>query len=199
MINFATNNIMIVAFLGESVKEYQAKYQQLLAELKFTCPICNHKCHNHGWYKRKTCNGDEVITIKLLRLKCTNCSRTHAVIPDFLRPKARYLQQIREKAVTACHLMKVPIEKATINGQAAETTRRWLKQFKDKLVTVVSAIRSILARYGQYDTIPKNESYCQIVSMSRKLVAILGGIPERSSLFGLINIFLSTHGLQIWI
>jgi hypothetical protein len=190
---------MIVAFLGESVKAYQAKYQQLLAELKFTCPICNSKCHNHGWYKRKTCNGDEIITIKILRLKCTNCSRTHAVIPDFIRPKALYLQQIREIAVTACHVMKVPIEKATIKGQAAETTRRWLKQFKDKLETVVSAISSILARYGQYDSIPKNESYCQVVVLSRRLTAILSGIPGRTSLFGLINIFFSTHGLQIWI
>lgn len=190
---------MIVAFLGESVKAYQAKYQQLLAELKFTCPICNSKCHNHGWYKRKTCNGDEIITINILRLKCTNCSRTHAVIPDFIRPKALYLQQIREIAVTACHVMKVPIEKATIKGQAAETTRRWLKQFKDKLETVVSAISSILARYGQYDSIPKNESYCQVVVLSRRLTAILSGIPGRTSLFGLINIFFSTHGLQIWI
>ncbi len=190
---------MIVAFLGESVKEYQAKYQQLLAELKVICPICNHKCHNHGWYKRKTCNGDETIIIKILRLKCTNCNRTHAVIPDMLRPKARYLQQIREKAVTACHIMTVPIEKATIKGQAAETTRRWLKQFKDKLLTVVPAMGSILARYGQYDTIPKNESYCQLVVLSRRLTAILGGIPEGTSFFGLINIFLSTHGIQIWI
>ena len=44
---------MIVAFLGGSVKEYQAIYQQVLVELKFTCPICNNKCHSHGWYKPK--------------------------------------------------------------------------------------------------------------------------------------------------
>jgi hypothetical protein len=192
---FAYHNIMIVAFLGESVKTYQTDFIYFLARLSLICTICHEECKSHAWCNRKACTGDEICVLRLLRVKCDSCGRTHIVLPDFLRPYGRYTQDVRQEAVLAC-MAGVPIEKATRYGQAVETVRRWVAQYQADKERVAAVLRSLLAQWGRYpslgrSSLPNLTQACE-ETMNRP------GIMS-SGEFGKINILLVQAGLPVWI
>lgn len=60
-------------------------YENIINDIDFmsvTCPSCNHSGHliKYGHYPRslKTCDG--TITLRILRVKCNLCGKTHAVL-----------------------------------------------------------------------------------------------------------------------
>ena len=61
-----------------------------------TCPVCGStgNCHPHAYYDRFIidCHGGTVSQERLhiLRLYCTSCRHTHAVLPDFIIPYSTY-------------------------------------------------------------------------------------------------------------
>ena len=88
---------MIVAFLGESIKAYRENFLPLLGCLELHCPYCLSSTHWHCWYERFV-KGEE-LPIRILRVKCCGCSKTHAVLPDFLSPYKHYPQLVHEKVI----------------------------------------------------------------------------------------------------
>ena len=58
--------------------------------LFLTCPHCNHTgTVVHAYYSRKVKYKDDVIRLKILRVKCLFCDKTHALLPDTLIPYSR--------------------------------------------------------------------------------------------------------------
>ena len=199
---------LIVTFLGADVKTYLHNYPAALADRDLQCPICGGRCHCHGWYRRWVYDGSERAQVSILRVICLNCGRTHAVVPDFIRPYGRHSQQVREKAVIAVLTTSTSPEKA---GQAsfvdAETVRRWVKEFKARVEQSAGGLVSILARHYPERAGPIHPSrketlehaFYRMAGWCRQLAQALPALPRSSSLFGLVNILLAWGGLRIWV
>ena len=118
---------------------------------------------------------------------CPKCRRTFTILPDFLKPYARYIQDIRQEAVLA-QLAGVPAERAAgaACGPSAETVRRWLASFKAVREQAAAALRSLLAQLGYFPPLGRS-------SLPELLHWIAVAIPgvAYSCLFGLANILLA--------
>ena len=61
-----------------------------------TCPVCNstNNCSIHAYYDRYLtdfCNGHQSSScVRILRVVCSSCNHTHAVLPDIIIPYRTY-------------------------------------------------------------------------------------------------------------
>jgi hypothetical protein len=188
---------MIIPFLGNNVKEYQQNYPVLLSRITPVCPICGGRCHSHCWYDRKV-RGPDTTVIKILRVKCTQCGSTHAILPDFLFPKGRYSEHMREEAIFACETGKITQEEASAS-QSVKTTSRWLKRYREKVAGIIAALGSVLAKLGEYETAITGAGLEQMRQMCAKVETVLGRVITASSLFGKANILLAWGSTGVWI
>lgn len=71
----------------------QKNYDELIENLPFhklTCSCGRKGCLiKHGYYKRSIKVNGALITIKMLRVICKSCNKTHAVIPESIVPYSR--------------------------------------------------------------------------------------------------------------
>jgi transposase-like protein len=141
--------ILIVAHLGDSVKDYVDHFWFYLSQVEWHCPICGAKMVLHAKYLRKFKIPDAVliVIITIIRYRCTGCGKTHAILPDFLAPYRRYAMTVIEAAVTAVVEEKAPLERAP-GDQDTATTRRWVRRFLGLSEQATSLLGSILLRLG---------------------------------------------------
>lgn len=68
----------------------QDLYDNLIASLQFhrlSCSCGHSGCLSiHGYYSRKLKQGDSSICLSICRVRCSICSRTHALLPSFIVP-----------------------------------------------------------------------------------------------------------------
>lgn len=101
-----------------------------------TCPICGcrGRCHIHAYYYRYLVDFDgsnvTMTRIRVLRLICSCCGATHAILPDPIIPYCTYtlffiLQVLRDRF---CHLLTIEhiCQKYCISSA---TYYKWLKIF----------------------------------------------------------------------
>ena len=129
--------------------------------------------------------------IRILRVLCKKCDKTHAVLPDFLRPKSRYSQQVREKAIVGCVFKGATAEASTLDGQAVETSRRWVRQFKALAGEATATLTSLLAQWGDYDPPVAGRAFEGLRERLKRIVAHLGWWPAHSCRLGLINLLMN--------
>lgn len=80
MIAFKLKNFNI------NTKEY-LNYIVNLEIKTITCPNCGTcDLERHGYYKRYVIISRNKYYIRILRVRCKRCGRTHAVLPDFIIP-----------------------------------------------------------------------------------------------------------------
>lgn len=90
----------IVLPLAHSVQGYLRRYGQVGPDLPLRCGHCDTQpLHRHGCYWRGVVCRRQIYRIPIYRWKCPECGRTVSVLPDFLKPHARFLSLLREKAV----------------------------------------------------------------------------------------------------
>lgn len=92
---------MITLFYSETIglnrsssKKFQLFYEHLISLLFRKSSILKSPCCEngflikHGYYKRcfRTHNGEEKETLTILRVKCSVCHKTHALLPSDLIP-----------------------------------------------------------------------------------------------------------------
>ena len=188
---------MIIPFLGKTVKEYRKNYLILLSQIIPICPICNEKCHHHCWYERKVRGLDPTIII-ILRVKCPKCGSTHAILPDFLFPRGRYSGTIREATILDCEI-KGKTQEAASENQAVETTRRWIKRYREITANIIAALRSVLARLVRYESAVIGSGFDQLKQMSVAIETALGHEINASGIFGKANILLNWGNTGVWI
>jgi hypothetical protein len=189
---------MIIAFLGKTVKEYLTNYPILLSVTIPICPICEGSCHNHCWYKRKI-REPELATIMILRVKCANinCGATHAILPDFIYPKGRYSEQIREETIIG-YENEGKTQEAVSQTQSVKTTRRWIIRYRDVIKRAIAALQSILARLRVYEFAVIGSGLEQLQQLSCRIEKEIHPLIS-SSRFGKANILLSWQNMELWI
>lgn len=133
---------MIVAYLGSTLKGYCEKFQEYLDKLRLVCPICGEGVHIHGYYNRKLNFGEDKVSIKILRVKCIGCNRTHAVIPDFVSPRKHFSAAERE-AVIEERENGIPIERIE-SAASVSTVKRWISEFERKSTEILGVLGSML-------------------------------------------------------
>ena len=102
-----------------------------------TCPYCQSRgnCHRHAYYFRHLVwfDGNSQITfsLRILRVKCSGCGHTHAVLPDVIIPYVSYgiqiildaLHEYFSKSASACSICrKYDISEVLLY--------RWVRLFK---------------------------------------------------------------------
>lgn len=101
-----------------------------------TCPWCGSKgnCVSHGFYTRsmvdfvrgKTVDGE----VNVLRLRCTSCGHTHAVLPDAIIPYSVYGLLFILRVLGEYFLRLRPVEKLCARfGISVSTLYRWRDLF----------------------------------------------------------------------
>ena len=133
------NNVVIVLHFAGSVKDYA----EAVPFLGHTFPIparCPHPdCQATGsligWgiYLRWACETVIVHRIRVQRLRCKVCGRTHSLLPDFLHPFRHYVVSLLQRVVSLYllgglsweHLLRQLPE----SGPARSTVREWLDSF----------------------------------------------------------------------
>ena len=65
----------------------------LLNLFQIPCSYCNKKGHliRYGYYKREVQLDTKKAKLKVQRVKCKHCKKTHAILPDWLVPYSQIL------------------------------------------------------------------------------------------------------------
>lgn len=194
---------MIIAFLGKSIKVYRQKLLVFLERTELHCPYCTKPTHWHCWYKRRVKGEDS--PIRILRVKCTGCAKTHAVIPDFLSPCKHYPLTVQESVIEQVMERGVAVEHVEIpaaDGQkplwpSIDTMRRWIRRYRKQKRRCMGAIAAFLERHGQSTGFwrPSFRALHVLIALAEKMVRhpIAG-----SCLFGKANILLTVSQPRLW-
>jgi len=188
---------MIIAYLGRNVKDYRKNSLRYLERLEFLCPVCGSNTGLHDSYDRHVHIDEKIEWIVIQRVICTGCGKTHAVLPDFIKPYKHYcaagieftLRDIENGAAT---------EQAN-TAASTSTVKRWVREFKNRGFQAVGALRALL--HNAFDeTI--NEIKLTGLKIFGALEHILDAFPaiESNSLAtGDANIWLTHHMAGIYV
>lgn len=188
---------MIIAYLGRNVKEYRKNFLRYLDRFKFLCPVCGSNTRLHDSYNRHVHIDEKIEWIIIQRVICAGCGKTHAVIPDFIKPYKHYctadieftLRDIEDGAAT---------EQANTVASTS-SVKRWVREFKNRGYQAVGALRALLHKVFD-KTI--NEIKLTGLKIFGALEHILDAFPtiESSKLaIGDANIWLTHHMAGIYV
>ena len=86
-----------------------------------------------GTYKRQARTGLEVYDIRVQRVRCKVCGRTHSLLPDFLHPFRHYVIRLLEQVVFLYILTGLGINRLIEcligQGPVRSTVREWIVSF----------------------------------------------------------------------
>lgn len=120
-------------------------YLEFTANLEvetITCPYCNTlDMERHGYYKRYINIFGTKYYIRILRVRCKTCGRTHAVLPDFILP---YLHEPIKEMIDIITSTTTKDTDDNINKTKNKIKKKWKPMlfslgltFKDELYKLV--------------------------------------------------------------
>lgn len=120
---------MKIEQLESLIEEYEASLNYEYME----CPICAcNKLISYGSYKRNIGFGITFKRIRIKRVQCKNCNRTHAVIPSFIKPYFQYESSFIDYVMLLIKAKK--IKKTKIENMlklSRYLIRKWEKRFNE--------------------------------------------------------------------
>jgi len=184
----------IVMFLGRTVKEYEEKSAEIIAQHvnggNIRCAHCLLPMTRHSSYLREIKETGDQIAITMVW--CKKCRSWHSLQPDFLLPHKHY---------SGNEIESVLIDSATeavnrIDTPASESTvRRWIKQTGARILQAVSILKYLFGRAGQ----ALNEVAIDPDSPYNELEEVLEMAPSTikysGNKLGLANIWLCTNSV----
>lgn len=124
--------MIIIKYLGKTVKGYLRRYQDVPPKCEESCPDCHGKLYKHGRYYRFVITVKAITRIPIYRRFCPSCGKTFSLLPDFLYPyivhsgwilqKAWILRYVREKSYN--RIQSVIFSNET-GGISYKTIKRW--------------------------------------------------------------------------
>lgn len=124
--------MIIIKYLGKTVKGYLRRYQDVPPECDKDCPECHGKLYKHGRYYRNVITRKAITRIPIYRRFCPSCGKTFSLLPDFLYPylvhsgwvlqKAWILRYVQEKSYS---LIQSYIFSNETGGISYKTIKRW--------------------------------------------------------------------------
>lgn len=191
------NRKMIIAYLGRNVKEYRRNFLKFLERLKLICPVCGGKTTLHDDYSRHVHFGEEAEWITICRVKCSGCGKTHAIIPDFIKPYKHYSAADIELALRDSE-SGIPFEKI-VTAASTATVKRWIGEFRKLGRLAVGGLRAILTKvFGK--TI--NDIAIMGLKIFEAIEQMLEKLPEIESsglAIGEANQWLSSHIADVYV
>lgn len=182
---------MIIAYLGRNVKDYRRNFLKFLERLKLVCPVCGGKTTFHDDYSRHVHFNEEVEWITICRVKCSGCGKTHAIIPDFIKPYKHYSVADIELTLRDAEA-GMPVEKI-ITAASTPTIKRWIREFIKLGRQAVGGLRAILNKVF-------DKTISELVIMGLKTFAameqmleILPAIESSGLAIGEANQWLTNH------
>jgi hypothetical protein len=127
----------INAYLGSTVEEYNEGAMDKLNALDIYCPEHGRKMVLHDHYYRGI--KELGVEIRINRLICHDCGKTHAILPDFLQPYKQYSANQIE-SVLKNDAEKNPDEVEVVN---TITKSRWLKTMGAKAMAMASLMSAL--------------------------------------------------------
>lgn len=131
-----------------SVKDYnqisQDFYESIINSLQFhrlPCSCGHHACLTiHGYYKRGVYLPDGTRMLKVCRVKCSECGRTHALLLSSIVPYSRIRTSDQQAIIiayeTASGTGRVCDENPSIDEKTAmSVVRRYLRFWKQRLLS----------------------------------------------------------------
>jgi len=130
--------VVIVQHFPDSVKQYA---EDAFPGRDFSIPDrCPHaECQANGslirWgaYWRWACTADGDYHIRIQRIRCKVCGRTHSLLPDFLHPHRHYAIRLLQRAVSLYLIAGLGfgrlMKRLPDPGPALSTVREWLGSF----------------------------------------------------------------------
>jgi len=187
---------MIVAYLGRSVNEYLHKFLRKINITILLCPLCqDNALVMHGSYQRRLRWGENSDWFPIVRVLCTRCGKTHAILPDFIAPYRHIAAQ--NIAVATADVLEGKTTAETAQGpQEASTTRRWVQRFQQDFNNISGMLQSILIQ-----TIKNYLPLSKLPTIWQEFCFILTAFPRtaHTSHIGQANLWLLISQTQIWV
>lgn len=164
----------MITFLTEDYNTFtQKNYNKCLEDIQFHQLSCS--CGNkgnlriHGYYKRSFKSSNGKCTLRICRVKCPHCRKTHALIPSFLVPYSQISladQVAIIKASSTSNLQDVMHSNVLIDESNCYHIRRQFKRlWEQRLLSyhitmqtyshlVVNCIRSFSRQFMQIKNTP---------------------------------------------
>jgi len=187
---------MIVAYLGRSVNEYLHKFLRKINITIMLCPLCqDNALVMHGSYQRRLRWGENSDWFPIVRVRCTRCGKTHAILPDFIAPYRHITAQNIAEATADVLEGKATAETAQ-GPQEASTTRRWVQRFEQNFNNISGMLQSILIQ-----TMKNYLPLSQLSTIWQEFCFILNAFPRtvHTSHIGQANLWLLISQTQIWV
>ena len=161
------------------------------------CPRCGGKTHFHDSYARHVHIGEEIEWITLSRVICSKCGKTHAIIPDFIRPYKHYSACDTEMALRDQE-DGMPLEDIETPASIS-TLRRWVAEFGHRGRQAAGALRSILYRhYGRFINELKAAN-TKVFQMIEWLLELLPEVESSHLAIGEANMWLTNHMAGVFV
>lgn len=127
------------------------------------CPKCNTNKYFewHCSYSRNICtiiNSEIVRTpVEILRLRCTGCTDTHAILPDDVIPYSYYGKSFVMHCLKMYYLEnKSVVEIVSITKTYDKLIYKFLKQYTDEFLSLIFFLKIYLSIYLEPDSLPHN-------------------------------------------
>ena len=152
--------MVMITFLGASVKEYLDCYGEKSPDFPADCPICGScKPHRHGHFDRWAVDADSEIQIPIYRYLCQaenkveGQDKTISLLPNFLWPFRCMLSEFVEKAVCLRVDDRLSWDELVDNLNSrpglvsGKTVRRWVNALAKTFAEVHTKLLSLLLKY----------------------------------------------------
>jgi hypothetical protein len=188
---------MIIAYLGRNVKDYRKNFLRYLARLEMLCPVCGSNTVFHDCYDRHIHIDEKVEWIVIQRVICVGCGKTHAILPDFIKPYKHYSAADIEFTLRDIEDGSTPEQvEATAS---VSTIRRWFSEFQKKSRQAFGALRALLSKIFDKAI---NEIKLTGLNIFRSLEYILHEFPDIESnnlAIGDTNLWLTHYMAGIYV
>lgn len=141
--------MVIVQHCPITVNDYIAATALSLAGAKLVIPDrcphpqcqASHSLIRWGSYQRGALRQDKVYLVRIQRLRCKVCGRTHSLLPDFLHPHRHYVIALLQnvvflyliKGLGLAHVLgslsNQGAAPSSVGGPARSTVREWIRSF----------------------------------------------------------------------
>lgn len=188
---------MIIAYLGRNVKDYAINFLRNLEKFKILCPECGGNTALHGSYDRHVHIDEKVEWVVIQRVICSGCGKTHAVIPDFIKPYKHYSAGDIEFALRDVEDGISPEHVDT--AASASTIKRWIQEFRLKGLQAAGALRALLNRLFDKTINEIRFTGLKIFGILEHILEHFPAIESSRLAIGEANLWLTNHMAGVYV
>lgn len=154
---------MLIDWKADSL-HYKRRVEENTKKIHYRCPICKGKgtCTRHGYYIRHIiCWRGQLVEqqLRILRVVCSECFRTHAVLPRDVIPHRIYTVSYYWKMIRVIYTMRQKISWCAVFFQ---TSLNQIYGMLHRQKEILTRLRDQLRRMLTYMRLTKVLNYSKI-------------------------------------